>query len=113
MLKAKKMLMISMLVSAFIVMGVLQGQLGNETVAQSGRSVPRFEVDPFWPQPLPNKWIIGNTIGIDIDERDHIFVVHRDTDNVFHSQELLLDRGFANCLERRHSRRTAKCDLYR
>jgi hypothetical protein len=22
---------------------------------------PRFEVDPFWPKPLPNHWILGQT----------------------------------------------------
>ena len=25
--------------------------------------VPTFEVDPFWPKPLPNHWIMGATIG--------------------------------------------------
>ena len=23
---------------------------------------PRFEVDPMWPKPLPNHWILGQTI---------------------------------------------------
>ena len=93
----RKIVIPSLFVASFFVLGVWQNQLSNESVAQSGRSVPRFEVDPFWPQPLPNHWVMGNTIGIDIDERDHIFIVHRDTDDVFHSQELLLDRGFASC----------------
>ena len=88
----RKIVIPSLFVASFFVLGVWQDQLSNESVAQSGRSVPRFEVDPFWPQPLPNHWVMGNTIGIDIDERDHIFIVHRDTDDVFHSQELLLDR---------------------
>ena len=34
-----------------------------------------FEVDPFWPKPLPNHWILGATIGIGVDSRDHVFVV--------------------------------------
>src|SRR5579872_5459818 len=25
---------------------------------------PMFEVDPLWPKPLPNHWIIGQTIGV-------------------------------------------------
>jgi hypothetical protein len=38
---------------------------------------PRFEVDPFWPKPLPNHWILGQNIGLGIDSRDHVFIVHR------------------------------------
>ena len=26
--------------------------------------VPLFEVDPLWPKPLPNHWILGSTIGV-------------------------------------------------
>ena len=26
------------------------------------RQAPMFEVDPFWPKPLPNHWILGSTI---------------------------------------------------
>jgi hypothetical protein len=38
---------------------------------------PRFEVDPFWPKPLPNHWILGMAIGVGVDSRDHVFIVHR------------------------------------
>jgi len=38
---------------------------------------PRFEVDPFWPKPLPNHWLLGSTIGVWVDERDHIWIIHR------------------------------------
>lgn len=38
---------------------------------------PLFEVDPFWPKPLPNHWILGNSIGVGVDSRDHVFIVHR------------------------------------
>src|SRR5262249_280632 len=31
--------------------------------AKSAVQAPRFEVDPLWPKPLPNKWILGQTIG--------------------------------------------------
>lgn len=39
--------------------------------------VPLFEVDPFWPQPLPNHWVLGSAVGVGVDSRDHVFVVHR------------------------------------
>src|ERR1700681_5056951 len=38
---------------------------------------PRFEVDPLWPRPLPNKWILGQTIGVSVDAQDHIWIIHR------------------------------------
>jgi len=75
-----------------------QTQLQNTAQAVSNeRLVPRFIVDPFWPQPLPNKWILGRAIGVAVDERDHIFVVHRDQDTMFMNQEIALDLGRAEC----------------
>jgi DNA-binding beta-propeller fold protein YncE len=38
---------------------------------------PVFEVDPFWPRPLPNHWLLGSAIGLSVDSRDHVFVIHR------------------------------------
>jgi hypothetical protein len=38
---------------------------------------PRFEVDPFWPKPLPNNWLMGSTVGLSVDSRDHVWVTHR------------------------------------
>ena len=38
---------------------------------------PRFEVDPFWPKPLPNHWILGMTIGVSVDSHDNVWVIHR------------------------------------
>jgi len=38
---------------------------------------PRFEVDPLWPKPLPNHWILGQTIGVSVDGNDHIWIIHR------------------------------------
>ncbi|HUF26139.1 MAG TPA: hypothetical protein VMM18_04065 [Gemmatimonadaceae bacterium] len=47
--------------------------------AQQGQAVqaPQFEVDPFWPKPLPNHWLLGAAIGVAVDSRDHVFVIHR------------------------------------
>jgi DNA-binding beta-propeller fold protein YncE len=47
-----------------------------EAAAAAG-SVPVFEVDPLWPKPLPNHWILGSTIGVGVDSRDHVFIIHR------------------------------------
>ena len=28
---------------------------------------PRMQVDPFWPKPLPNNWILGQVAGVAVD----------------------------------------------
>ena len=38
---------------------------------------PKFQVDPFWPKPLPNNWIMGQAAGVAVDAQDHVFVVQR------------------------------------
>jgi DNA-binding beta-propeller fold protein YncE len=38
---------------------------------------PRFEVDPMWPKPLPNHWLMGTVIGVAVDASDNIWVIHR------------------------------------
>ncbi len=36
-----------------------------------------YEVDRMWPRPLPNNWVLGSTVGLAVDARDHVFIVHR------------------------------------
>jgi DNA-binding beta-propeller fold protein YncE len=38
---------------------------------------PRFEVDPAWPKPLPNNWVLGQMSGVCVDAQDHVFIVNR------------------------------------
>ncbi len=49
------------------------------TAAQShaGMQAPIFEVDPLWPKPLPNHWVLGSTIGVSVDAQDHVWIIHR------------------------------------
>jgi len=42
---------------------------------------PTFEVDPLWPKPLPNHWILGSTIGVTVDSQDHVWIIHRGNGN--------------------------------
>ena len=53
--------------------------VARELAGQSRNSVqaPYFEVDPLWPKPLPNHWVLGSTIGVSVDERDHVWIIHR------------------------------------
>src|SRR5262245_28454465 len=39
--------------------------------------VPTYAVDPFWPKPLPNQWILGAVAGVAVDASDHVWIVHR------------------------------------
>ena len=38
---------------------------------------PAFRVDPYWPKPLPNNWILGQVGGMSIDAQDNIWVFQR------------------------------------
>ena len=38
---------------------------------------PKYEVDPSWPRPLPNKWVTGAVSGVCTDAQDHVFIVNR------------------------------------
>jgi hypothetical protein len=38
---------------------------------------PTYNVDPFWPKPLPNHWILGAVAGIAVDAKDHVWITHR------------------------------------
>tara|TARA_B110000444_G_C18832315_1_gene593937 strand:+ start:718 stop:1911 length:1194 start_codon:yes stop_codon:yes gene_type:complete len=88
----------SLILSLLLILGIAQQQLQSvSTAASNGKMVPHFEVDPFWPQPLPNKWILGSVIGVDVDERDHVFIVHRTDDSNFRSAELGIDNGISDC----------------
>jgi sugar lactone lactonase YvrE len=46
-------------------------------LAQQTASVPKFQYDPSFPQPLPENWAIGAIGGMAADRRDHIWVLHR------------------------------------
>ena len=49
----------------------------HRTVHAATVMAPRFEVNPLWPKPLPNHWIMGQTIGVSVDANDHIWIIHR------------------------------------
>jgi DNA-binding beta-propeller fold protein YncE len=40
-------------------------------------AAPRFEVDPMWPKPMPNHWVLGWVTGVTVDARDHVWIVHQ------------------------------------
>jgi DNA-binding beta-propeller fold protein YncE len=38
---------------------------------------PQFQVDPFWPKPLPSNWIFGQIASVAVDSKDHVWVLQR------------------------------------
>ena len=44
---------------------------------KAGAQAPVFEVDPYWPKPLPNHWVTGSTIGVSVDPQDNVWTIHR------------------------------------
>lgn len=46
--------------------------------ASKPEMVPVYEWDPYWPKlPLPNNWAMGNVAGLEVDARDHVWVLNR------------------------------------
>ena len=70
-----------MFLTLFVALGVGASLMESWAGAaeQDGVEAPLFEVDPLWPKPLPNHWIMGSTIGVSVDSRDHVWIIHRQT----------------------------------
>ena len=57
--------------------------------------VPVFQADGNWPKPLPNGWVIGSTIGLAVDTKDNVWIVHRP--GTLAQKESYLTRHEADC----------------
>ncbi len=73
-------------------MGAAYVSLERKAVVEAAAvQAPKFEVDPLWPKPLPNHWLLGNVIGVSVDAQDHIWIIHRQG-----SLEAMENYGVAN-----------------
>lgn len=59
------------------VLGALMALVVGFAASADTQPVPRFQVDPFWPKPLPNNWILGQIGGLAVDAQDHVWVLQR------------------------------------
>jgi DNA-binding beta-propeller fold protein YncE len=63
--------------------GLAPAVLNQEWIAEAKAQapgdvmVPWFEADPYWPKPLPNHWVLGMTIGLSMDAKDNVWILHR------------------------------------
>ena len=76
MITKKNIIAFALLAAITATTGCDQATVNSETQSE-GKQAPMFEVDPFWPKPLPNHWILGSTIGLAVDSRDHVYIIHR------------------------------------
>ena len=51
--------------------------LCDDAARGADSEVPRFVVDPYWPKPLPDRWVTGAVGGVCVDSHDHVFGVNR------------------------------------
>ena len=65
-----------LLMVGLVVGGIVQLVPPNVPALQAQEAIPAFELDPAWPQPLPNNWMFGSIWGAVADSRDHIWVIH-------------------------------------
>jgi DNA-binding beta-propeller fold protein YncE len=72
---AKRSMVLSLCL-AVLLAGCGPAEDAAQHVAAGGAVAPRFAVDPLWPKPLPNHWIIGSTVGVAVDSRDHVWIIH-------------------------------------
>ncbi len=65
--------------STAIVLSVFAVFIAAALIGQNrgGVRAPIFEVDPLWPKPLPNHWVLGSTVGVSVDAQDHVWIIHR------------------------------------
>jgi hypothetical protein len=50
---------------------------GIGQTCRAADGAPALEVDASWPQPLPNKWAIGQVSGIALGPQNHVWILHR------------------------------------
>jgi DNA-binding beta-propeller fold protein YncE len=72
-----------------VALGLTQAALERAAAQQGSIEAPRFEVDPFWPKPMPNHWILGQTIGIWADEQDVVWIIHRSSATLADNEKAL------------------------
>jgi DNA-binding beta-propeller fold protein YncE len=66
------------LASAVVFCVVGRTALQHAAAAEQAKpQMPIYQVDATWMKPLPNHWILGSVIGVAVDDRDHMWIIHR------------------------------------
>jgi hypothetical protein len=92
--RTRNLLIGASFVAVLTALAVGQAVLDRTSAAQV--MAPRFEVDPMWPKPMPNHWVLGQTIGVWVDTDDHVWIVHRSSGTLA-DQEKGIELKTADC----------------
>jgi DNA-binding beta-propeller fold protein YncE len=78
-MRARPALVCATFIAVMMALVLAENTLEKAAQAQAKATVqaPRYEVDPMWPKPLPNHWLLGNVIGVGVDPQDRIYIIHR------------------------------------
>jgi DNA-binding beta-propeller fold protein YncE len=68
--------LLSVVLGSFLLLSNLSVSAGRVGAQQNGE-VPKFQVDPFWPKPLPDRWVTASVGGTCVDAQDNVFIVSR------------------------------------
>jgi hypothetical protein len=95
----RKFVSAAALAAGVIALGVGQAILQHNAEAQgSSVQAPSYVVDPLWPKPLPNNWLMGWTIGAWVDEQDYVWIIHRGAGGLHNNERgAELDPPIAEC----------------
>ena len=77
-LASRQFVIAAVMATSVLALGIGQRALESSANAQ-GATVqsPVFEVDPLWPKPLPNNWLLSWSIGLWVDDKDNVWMIHR------------------------------------
>ena|SRR5688572_20052972 len=64
-------------VAAIAALAFLVGSCTSTGTGRLSAAPPRYQVDPFWPKPLPNQWALGQVARLHVDGKDHVWIIHR------------------------------------
>src|SRR4029453_19036578 len=70
--------------------GAAQGGPAPARGAAAGGGAPSYRVNPLWPQPLQNHWVLGAVSGVAVDKQDHVWIVHRGADSLESSEKSMI-----------------------
>lgn len=66
--------------TAFCALSIAASAAPKDATKNAPKDVPVYKVDPFWPKPLPNKWLMQGVPVMVVDKDDHIWVMNRPRD---------------------------------
>jgi DNA-binding beta-propeller fold protein YncE len=96
-LKSRSFVIGAVLATSIFALALGQVALQRQAEAQGATvQAPVYEVDPLWPKPLPNNWLLGWTIGVWVDDQDNIWTIHRGASGL-NRNERGAELGIAEC----------------